>query len=232
MNGFFSKGKILIFSGGTGGRSRSRWARCSRCRGPGCRTGTTPCRPCRRRGSPPSRSPWPRRRPDRGGGRRGGPARPGARLGGPRAVAAVGTGGGPSRGDPDGRRDRLAQRRRRDRGRLLRGGPAVAAREGGIVRRGTHLAVRETGAVGMATVRTRASPPGTPRPPLICLRSFLRSRSESRSPKTMPCGVVGLVLEAAGEQAGAGERRPARRPSPWPVTRATSGRAQLTKAPG
>ena len=39
----------------TGARSRWRWARCSRCRGPASTTGTTPCRASRPPGSPPSR---------------------------------------------------------------------------------------------------------------------------------------------------------------------------------
>ena len=39
----------------TAARSRSRWARCSRCRGRACPTGTTPCRRWARPASPPSR---------------------------------------------------------------------------------------------------------------------------------------------------------------------------------
>ena len=54
-----------------------------------------------------------------------GPARAGARLGGPRAVAALGAVRGPPRDHPDGRRHRLAQRRRRHRRGLLRRRPAL-----------------------------------------------------------------------------------------------------------
>ena len=39
----------------TAARSRSRWVRCSRCRGPASTTGTTRCRPSRAPASPPSR---------------------------------------------------------------------------------------------------------------------------------------------------------------------------------
>ncbi len=63
--------------------------------------------------------------PDRGGRRRRRPARARPRLRGPRPVGAVGGVRRPPGDHPDAGRDRLAQRRRRYRGGLLRRGPPV-----------------------------------------------------------------------------------------------------------
>ena len=69
-----------------------------------------------------------RRRADRGGRRRSRQGRAGARLRGPRAVCSVGAVRRPPRDHPDGRRHRLAQRRRCLRGGVLRDIPAVTRR--------------------------------------------------------------------------------------------------------
>ena len=205
----------------TAARSRSAWARCSRCRGPASRTGTTPCRTCPRRGFTTvaltlADDAVAIEEAVAGAG----PGRAGAGLGGPRALARAGsrrpTGARSSRW----RRDRLAQRRRRRRGGLLRHRPALSR---------SALQPTVTGEAGQSSGSCSASRRAS-------FWSFLRQRVDSRSPKTVPaCG----RSRAAGT-APAGRRRcssparrrgPARPPSRSPVGRSDERARAATGSP-